>query len=104
MYMYMYLYNYILRSHTCKYELTLLRVRYIPLGEMLSLGNTDAAITSLGGLVTLDGPVASAARRLVYAARMPTNQQRVTAAVSAGVYTATNLLSELLGRSDKSNS
>lgn len=72
--------------------------RFIPLGEMVSLGNTDAAMSSLGGLVQLSGPVASAARRLVYAVRMPTNKQRVTAVVSAGVSTATNLFSKFLSK------
>lgn len=72
--------------------------RYIPLGEMLSLGNTDGAISSLGGLVQISGPVASAARRLVYAARMPTNAQRVNAAVSAGVSTASSLFTKFLSK------
>lgn len=51
---------------------------YQSLGEMLSLGgDEDASIASLNGLFTLNGPLASAARRLVYAARMPTPKQSV---------------------------
>jgi NADH dehydrogenase FAD-containing subunit len=62
---------------------------------MLSLGNADAAITSLGGLIQLNGPLASVARRLVYAGRMPTSKQKVNAALNAGISTAANLLSTL---------
>jgi NADH dehydrogenase len=52
--------------------------QYLSLGEMLSLGgDEDASISSLNGLFTLNGPLASAARRLVYAARMPTPKQAV---------------------------
>ena len=51
---------------------------YQSLGEMLSLGgDEDASISSLNGLLTLNGPLASTARRLVYAARMPTPEQVV---------------------------
>jgi len=51
---------------------------YQSLGEMLSLGgDEDASIASLNGLFTLNGPLASTARRLVYAARMPTPKQAV---------------------------
>jgi hypothetical protein len=46
---------------------------------MFTLGNTDAALTSLNGLVQLQGPVAALARRLVYGVRMPTGAQRATA-------------------------
>ena len=52
--------------------------QYQSLGEMLSLGgDEDASISSLNGLFTLDGPLASTARRLVYAARMPAPKQVV---------------------------
>jgi NADH dehydrogenase len=51
---------------------------YQSLGEMLSLGgDEDASIASLNGLFTLNGPLASTARRLVYAARMPTPKQTI---------------------------
>merc|ERR1711871_296741 len=55
------------------------RFTYVPLGEMLTLGATQAALSGIGGLVELEGPLASAARRLVYAARMPTKEQTATA-------------------------
>ena len=41
-----------------------LEFRYQNLGEMLALGNTEATLSGLG--LTLDGPLAYAARRLVY--------------------------------------
>lgn len=59
-----------------------LAFRYNDLGEMLSLG-ADGATVSGGAAfsqVRLSGSVAGIARRLVYAARMPTNEQRLTAA------------------------
>lgn len=63
------------------------KFRFVPLGEMLTLGGSlsDASITSLGGLVELEGPLAAIGRRVVYAARMPTVTQAVTAAVNAGI-------------------
>jgi len=74
------------------------KFRYVPLGEMLTLGGdyADAAVTSLGGLVRLQGPVAALARRVVYAARMPTTDQAVNALVGAGVGLAGNALSKLI--------
>mmetsp|Transcript_13057 Transcript_13057/g.25315 ORF Transcript_13057/g.25315 Transcript_13057/m.25315 type:complete len:81 (+) Transcript_13057:329-571(+) len=48
--------------------------RYANLGEMLSLGGAEASLSSLG-VFNFEGPVASAARRAVYAARMPTASQ-----------------------------
>lgn len=72
------------------------KFRFVPLGEMLTLGRTDAAITSLGGLVKLQGLPAAVARRLVYAARMPTISQSVTAALGAGIGAAGGLVTELL--------
>lgn len=59
----------------------LLTFRYLDLGTMMTLGSNDATMTSLGGAVTLNGPVASVARRLVYAVRMPTPSQAAKAAV-----------------------
>ena len=49
--------------------------RYQNLGEMLALGNTEATLTGLG--LTLDGPLAYAARRLVYLYRMPSFEHQV---------------------------
>lgn len=77
-------------------QLSLANFRFIDLGQMLTLGKKDASMYSLGGLVELDGPVAAAARRVVYAARMPTNEQKVKALVSAGASTAVNILSSFI--------
>eukprot|EP01035_Chromulina_nebulosa_P019672 gene19672-25590_t len=74
---------------------------YLPLGEMLTLGFKDAAITGLGGLVEIDGPLAALARRVVYAARMPTPTQTVNALVNAGISTASNILLNLSKKYDK---
>lgn len=56
--------------------------RYTALGEMLTLGPMDAAVSGLRGLFQLEGPPASLARRLVYVMRMPTGGQRLRAARS----------------------
>ena len=58
----------------------LLPFRYLDLGEMLTLGTDDESITSLGGLITLDGAGASVLRRLIYAVRMPKARQASVAA------------------------
>ncbi|MEM9772069.1 MAG: NAD(P)/FAD-dependent oxidoreductase [Cyanobacteria bacterium P01_D01_bin.73] len=52
-----------------------LEFRYQNLGEMLALGNTEATLSGLG--LTLDGPLAYAARRLVYLYRMPSFEHQV---------------------------
>ena len=57
--------------------------RFLNLGEMISLGDTNAAMTSLGGWVTVGGPLAAVARRLVYVVRMPTLSQSWVALKSA---------------------
>jgi len=57
--------------------------RFLNLGEMISLGDTNAAMTSLGGWVTVSGPLAALVRRLVYVVRMPTLQQSWVALKSA---------------------
>lgn len=81
---------------------------YVPLGEMLTLGSVDAALSGLGGVVRLQGPLAALARRAVYALRMPTASQRVEAAVSAGVsslaFAVTSLGSALRSRSSATTS
>lgn len=58
-----------------------LAFRYNDLGEMLSLGSDGATVAGGSGFegFRLSGPLAAIARRLVYAARMPTNEQRLTA-------------------------
>lgn len=71
---------------------------YSSLGEMLSLGgDEDASIASLNGLFTLNGPLASTARRLVYAARMPTPKQAVRSAGYAVVGGLTRGVETVLG-------
>jgi NADH dehydrogenase len=69
--------------------------RFFSLGEMLSLGDTNASIVSLGGWVTLSGPIAALGRRAVYGVRMPTLTQGLTALVSAGAVTSGKLLSSM---------
>jgi NADH dehydrogenase FAD-containing subunit len=71
--------------------------KYVSLGEMLSLGDTDAAITSLGGLVGLKGPLAALTRRAIYAVRMPTTTQAVKALITASAVTTGKLLARMFG-------
>ncbi|KAM0918169.1 hypothetical protein ACQ4PT_008804 [Festuca glaucescens] len=61
----------------------LLPFRFQNLGEMMTLGTNDAAITAsfIEGL-TLEGPVGHAARKLVYCLRMPTDEHRVKVGIS----------------------
>jgi demethylphylloquinone reductase len=54
---------------------SLLPFRYVALGEMLTLGVDAAALSGLG--LTLDGPFAYLARRLVYLYRMPTLEHQM---------------------------
>lgn len=60
----------------------LLPFTYLNLGEMMTLGGQDATISSMG-LVEVNGTAASVLRRLIYAVRMPTAQQALTAALSS---------------------
>ena len=48
--------------------------RYCHLGEMLTLGEEDAALAGLG--LTLDGPLANLARRAIYLYRFPTPEHQ----------------------------
>jgi NADH dehydrogenase len=54
---------------------SLLPFRYTHLGEMLTLGKESAALAGLG--LTLDGPFAYLARRLIYLYRMPTLEHQL---------------------------
>ena len=63
----------------------LLPFRYENLGEMLSLGDQSATIAALAQAVRLNGPVAYAVRRAVYAARMPTSTQAAKVGLSWAV-------------------
>ena len=58
----------------------LLPFRYQPLGEMMTLGVDNATLSGLG--MTLDGPVAYIARRLIYLYRLPTLKHQLTVGIS----------------------
>ena len=79
-------------STTTNVDEALLPFRYVELGEMMTLGTDDATIQSLGGLFQASGKGASALRRFIYAARMPTNKQRLTALVDSTAYLAANTI------------
>jgi len=70
-------------SDSSSKEYDLLPFEYVDLGEMLSLGSDDASISSLQGNIQLEGKAASLLRRWIYAIRMPTPQQAITAFVSS---------------------
>ncbi|KAL1531535.1 Nuclear pore complex subunit [Salvia divinorum] len=61
----------------------LLPFRFQNLGEMMTLGRYDAAITPsfIEGL-TLEGPVGHAARKIAYLLRLPTDEHRVKVGMS----------------------
>jgi len=63
-------------------SLKLLPFSYLSLGEMMTLGRNDATISTLGG-IELSGTGASWLRRFIYAIRMPTDRQRLSAAVDS---------------------
>lgn len=67
---------------------------FVNLGEMLTLGGKDGAISSLSGLVQIDGHLASIARRIIYAARMPTNSQKITALIGSSLVMGNKLIKE----------
>ena len=67
--------------------------RYVNLGEMLSLGINNAAVTCLGGWITLSGPLAVVIRRLVYIYRMPTIFQIIYAFIIALILNIKRVLS-----------
>lgn len=74
----------------------LLPFRFQNLGEMMTLGRNDAAITAsfVEGL-TLEGPLGHAARKLVYCLRMPTDEHRVKVGISWFTKTAVDSLASL---------
>jgi len=53
----------------------LLPFRYQALGEIMSLGTDNATLAGMG--IKLDGPLAHAARRLIYLYRMPTLDHQI---------------------------
>lgn len=57
--------------------------RFQNLGEMMTLGRNDAAISPsfIDGL-TLEGPVGHAARKFAYLIRLPTDEHRIKVGMS----------------------
>ncbi|KAK9232978.1 hypothetical protein WN943_023227 [Citrus x changshan-huyou] len=61
----------------------LLPFRFQNLGEMMTLGRNDAAVSpSFVEGVTLDGPIGHSARKLAYLIRLPTDEHRLKVGVS----------------------
>lgn len=67
----------------------------------LSLGSHGLGVDDGAAPGTLAGTLSGAARRTVYAARMPTNQQRAVSLVSAAIATAAALAKESADRNNK---
>ena len=65
----------------------------------MTLGGDDATISSMG-VVEVNGIAASVLRRLIYAVRMPTLQQGLTAAVSSSSKRFQSVLSSSSKKSD----
>ena len=66
---------------------TLANFRFAELGEALTFGEEEASfalVPGLSDLLNVGGPTAAVARRLLYAARMPTPSQRVAALSGLG--------------------
>ncbi|KAL6861821.1 hypothetical protein ACP4OV_017521 [Aristida adscensionis] len=74
----------------------LLPFRFQNLGEMMTLGTNDAAITAsfIEGL-TLEGPIGHAARKLVYCLRLPTDEHRLKVGISWFTKTAVDSLASV---------
>jgi NADH:ubiquinone reductase (non-electrogenic) len=70
-------------SQTMNATEDILPFEYLDLGEMMSLGSEDASISSLQGILQLEGKSASLLRRWIYALRMPTPRQALTALQSS---------------------
>jgi NADH:ubiquinone reductase (non-electrogenic) len=70
-------------SQTMNATEDILPFEYLDLGEMMSLGSEDASISSLQGKLQLEGKSASLLRRWIYALRMPTPRQALTALQSS---------------------
>ncbi|KAF0908719.1 hypothetical protein E2562_028155 [Oryza meyeriana var. granulata] len=74
----------------------LLPFRFQNLGEMMTLGRSDAAITaSFTEGLTLEGPLGHAARKIVYCLRMPTDEHRVKVGISWFTKSAVDSLASL---------
>lgn len=74
------------------------KFKFLNLGEMLTLGLTDASVTSLGGWLQLSGPLASIGRRLVYIVRQPTKTQTVKSLVAASIVTTSKVVRSIFSR------
>ncbi|KAH9623257.1 hypothetical protein KSS87_023113 [Heliosperma pusillum] len=74
----------------------LLPFRFQNLGEMMTLGRNDAAVTPsfIDGL-TLEGPIGHAARKLAYLIRLPTDEHRVKVGISWFAKTAIDSVASL---------
>ncbi|GAB4855734.1 Nuclear pore complex subunit [Ancistrocladus abbreviatus] len=74
----------------------LLPFRFQNLGEMMTLGRWDAAVSPsfIDGL-TLEGPVGHAARKLAYLIRLPTDEHRIKVGISWFTKTAIDSVSLL---------
>ncbi|GAB2229083.1 hypothetical protein Droror1_Dr00023218 [Drosera rotundifolia] len=74
----------------------LLPFRYQNLGEMMTLGRWDAAVSPsfIDGL-TLEGPIGHAARKLAYLIRLPTDEHRIKVGLSWFTKTAIDSLASL---------
>lgn len=84
-----------LKNEERKENKPLEKFQYLDLGEMLSLGDYDATISSLNGWFGLSGPLAFVGRRAVYALRMPTTVQSVKAGIAAGAVTTGKFISNV---------
>jgi hypothetical protein len=81
------------------------RVGVTPIVESLglSLGGYGLGVDADISPGTLAGTLAGAARRAVYAARMPTSRQRAYAFTSAAISTAASLAKEAASQLEKNN-
>lgn len=80
----------------------LLPFRFQNLGEMMTLGRNDAAISpSFVDGLTLEGPVGHAARKIAYLMRLPTDEHRLKVGISWFTKSAIDSVSLLQGSLSK---
>ena len=77
---------------------SLLKFSFVPLGEMLTLGSKAGIVNAFGGVLKAKGLAASVGRRLIYALRMPTPEQRLNALLSSSLVMGANELDRFLNR------
>ena len=58
-----------------------MKFEYIELGEILTLGEKEGTVSTLGGLIQVNGTAGGVARRLIYSVRMPTWMQALLSTV-----------------------